>query len=64
MIEKYLLKAGDPNTVEEIIASYPKIQWTGSIAELSELINGLKLTNVINNGEMSLEEISKHISKF
>jgi len=64
MIEKYLLKAGDPNTVEEIIASYPKIQWTGSIAELSELINGLKLTNVINNGEMSLEEISNLISKF
>ncbi|HMT72044.1 MAG TPA: RteC domain-containing protein [Saprospiraceae bacterium] len=64
MIEKYLLKAEDPNSVEDIIASYPKIQWTGSIAELSELINGLKLTNVINNGEMSLEEISNHISKF
>ena len=64
MIEKYLLKADDPDSVEEIIASYPKIKWTGSIAELSELINGLKLTNVINNGEMSLEEISNHISKF
>lgn len=64
MIEKYLLKAEDPESVEEIIASYPKIQWTGSIAELGELINGLKLTNVINNGEMSLEEIANHFEKF
>ncbi len=64
MIEKYLLKANDTNSVEDIIASYPKIKWTGPMVKLSELLNGLKLTNVINDGDMSLEEISQHFGKF
>lgn len=64
MIEKYLLKANDTNSVEDLIASYPKIKWTGPMVKLSELLNGLKLTNVINDGDISLEEISKHFGKF
>lgn len=64
MIEKYLLKASDTNSVEDIIASYQKIKWTGPIVKLSELLNGLKLTNVINNGDMTLEEMSQHFGKF
>ncbi|MBP8213007.1 MAG: RteC domain-containing protein [Saprospiraceae bacterium] len=64
MIEKYLLKANGTNSVEDIIESYPKIKWTGPMAKLSELLIGLKLTNVINDGDMSLEEISRHFGKF
>ena len=64
MIEKYLLKAEDANSVEDIIASYPKIQWTGPMAKLYEIIHGLKLTNVINDGDISLEELSQHFGKF
>ncbi len=64
MIEKYLLKADSIKSVDEIIAEYPDIYWSENLASFMEFMNGLKLTNVINDGDMSLEEITMHFAKF
>jgi len=64
MIEKYILKADHTKSVDDIIASYPKIKWTGDIVKLNELLSGIKLTGVINDGNMTLEDIALHFGRF
>lgn len=64
MIEKYILKADEAKSVDDIISSYPKIKWTGDIAKLNELLSGIKLTGVINDGNITLEEIALHFGRF
>ena len=63
MVEKYLMDKEDNSTMNKNTDSTCPLNWTGSLNQYNEMLNGLDELRVINNGEISLTQLNYQFGK-
>ncbi|MBK9744567.1 MAG: RteC domain-containing protein [Saprospiraceae bacterium] len=64
MLQKYLDNKLDSRQIEDKIADFRKLEWTGLQIEYVEELTSWKETKVINNGDVTLKELHERFQLF
>ncbi len=63
LLDKLFVLSGTARQAERTGKSAPKLRWTGDTINLVEMAYGIWLTNQINNGQVSVSEITRWLEE-